>query len=125
MTNREQLLVKLKQPTRRYETVTVPSGELFTVRSLSMKDRGENDRMIFGDGDKLDLKRIDHQQCDLLCRAVVDKETKEPLLSVDEWELWQTMNADDVDALLRAIEKVNGKRVTEQEILGNSSATGD
>lgn len=104
---RDDLLAKLKQSNRRYKDVAVPSGDTYTIRSLSLRDKGENDIILADKKGQVDLSKVPQQKGDLLCRSIVDPQSKEPILQPSDWEVWQDADSGDTGVLLDAIQELN------------------
>jgi len=119
--NRDELLAKLKKPSRRYTEVTVPSGDTYTIQSLTLREKGENDILLANKKGEVDLGNLPRQKGDLLCRSIVD-EHKKPILTPEDWEVWQDVDAGDTTVLLDAIQELNDTPV--KGMVGNSRKTG-
>ena len=125
MTTRNELRERLRKHPRAFASVSVRDGESYTIRSLTMKEKGENELIPVNiKTASVDTSKISRQKCDLLCLSVVDDTDKEPLFTRDEWEVWQDMAAPVTGKLLAAIEKLN-EGESADELVKNSVPTGD
>ena len=118
MSKRDELRAKIQGGARSFATVDV-GGETYTIRSLTLREKGENEMILVNTKTgSLDSKKLHRQQCDLLCRCVVDPDDKEPLFSVSEWEVWGAVDSSITVNLITEIDKLNeGKEV--EGLLGN------
>jgi hypothetical protein len=123
--NREKLTEKLKAITRDFETVNVPEFGEFCCRSLTLREKSENDLIVIGKKGDVDLTKMVQQKCDMLCQCVVDSDTKEPIFSRDDWELWADAPPSLTEPLLRACESINNIDSKETVAAGNLNETGD
>ena len=121
--NRDQLLERLEA--KRAYSVVKFAGESYCLQTLTLKEKGENDLIILDEDGKADISRLTRQGCDLLCRCLVDAETKEPILSPDDWQVWETDTTGLAAKLIREAELLNGIKESGESTVKNSSETGD
>lgn len=120
MTTKDELRERIKGATKRhYATVETPGGDRYMIRSLTMRERGENELIpVNTKTATVDTSKMERQRCDLLCRSVVDDDSKEPVFDTSEWQVWQDVSASVTAPLLKAIDKLNdGENMN--AILGN------
>jgi hypothetical protein len=105
---------------RRFKTLLVDGAE-YAIQSLTELERSKNELLQFSKSGDLDLSKLPHAKLDLICRCLIDPETKDPLFQVGEWELLQNLPAYVTAKLYSACLEVNGVEDVEvSELVGNS-----
>ncbi|QDV86916.1 hypothetical protein [Planctomycetes bacterium TBK1r] len=119
MSKRDELRAKIQGGGKRLFAVVEAGGETYTIRSLTLREKGENETILVNaKTGAFDSKKLHRQKCDLLCRCVVDPDDKEPLFQVSEWEVWGDVDSSITVKLITEIDKLNeGKEV--EGLLGN------
>lgn len=125
MSKRDELRKQIQGASaRRYATVAVPGQPEYLIRSLTMKEKGENELIPVNiKTGTIDTSKMSQQKCDLLCRSVVDPDDREPLFATSEWQIWESVAAPITSRLVAEIDKLNEGQAVEG-LVGNSDTTG-
>ena len=119
MSKRDELRAKLSKGGQRQYAKVQAGGDEYVIRSLNLKEKGENDIIpINAKTGTINTAKLSQQKCDLLCRCVVDPDDRQPIFEPSEWEIWESVDAAVTSKLLGEIDKLNdGKDV--DGLLGN------
>lgn len=106
-TKREEMREKLLSlgKGRRYSEVTMPGGEVFCIRDLSPREALKQKMAMLDKDGKPDFSLLPDMQMKLVAMCLVDSETKEQLLSEDEWQLLDSFSDRDFECLHEACNK--------------------
>lgn len=118
-TTRERLLSK---NARRYRDVKLPDGDVFTIRNLSERERTEQELQTLNRKTaQTDVSKLPAAKLRMIAACLVDSETKEAVISPDEWQLIGDLDSAVTSRLYAACLEHNGFEDEEvEELVGNS-----
>lgn len=118
-TMRERLLSKTN---KRYREVKLPDGDVVTIRNLSERERSQHE--LQGLNQKtgaFQYAKMPDMKLQMIGLCLVDGETKEQLLSGDEWRQLGDLDSSVVACIYSACLEHNGYEKKEvEELVGNS-----
>lgn len=121
MSLRDTLRERLLNPQKEYRTVKDSAGNEWTIRAMTV---GEKDRhnlsMVNQKTGKPDFSKLTESKCRLVATLLVDPETKEPLLSGDEWRQLEQVPGSTIDDVYNAAVSLSpDEEPMVQELVGN------
>ena len=117
---KEKLLAKSK---RKYGKVVDSDGDEWTIRSLSEKEKSEQDLLTINrKNGKIAWEKTAEAKLRFIAKCLIDPETNEPIIPESEWQSLEGIRSEITSEIYSKALKMNGYEDDEvAERLGESS----
>ena len=117
---KEKLLAKNN---RKYGTVTDSDGDEWTIRSLTEKEKSDQDLLTINrKNGKIAWDKTAEAKLRFIAKCLVDPETSEPIIPEAEWQSLEGIRSEITSEIYSKALKMNGYEDDEiEERLGESS----